>query len=167
MFTNNYVQLISDSIEKFSLHTFENIILKNSIDYVICLTTLGAEINGCIKCDCNTTIKIGFRSKSNSFQLSAYFKHLINTRCSMIKKKKQGLDKVPGIINKLSDTISHDDGSNIDDINDFDEEDLSSQNDSPRTTTNISTRSSTNSSENKRSLPPPSTSSTTKRIKSS
>jgi hypothetical protein len=168
MSTNHYIQLISDSIEKFSLHTFENIILKNNIDYVICLTILGAEINGCIKCGCNTTIKISFRSKSKSFQLSAYLKHLINTRCCMIKRKKQGLDKVHGIMNKLSDTILQDnDCSNIDDVNDFDEEDLINQNDSSQTTTNISTRSSSNSSGNKRSLPPPSTSSTTKRTKPS
>jgi len=165
---DGYIQSISDSIEKFSLKTFHNLILTNNDDYVICLNTLGAEINGFIKCGCNATVKIGFRSKSKSFQLSAYLKHLKNSRCRMIKKKKQGLGQIHGITNNSSDIILQDDDCpNIDDTNNCDEQHLIDDNDSFQTTTNISSISSSNSFGRKRSLPPSSTSSNKKKIKSS
>ncbi|CAF1363449.1 unnamed protein product [Rotaria sordida] len=73
---NDYIDLISNSIEKFSINTFKNVILNNNDDYVICLTLLHTNINGHIKCGCKTTIKLCFRPNRNSFQLSSYFKHL-------------------------------------------------------------------------------------------
>lgn len=47
---NYYIQKISDSIEKFSVCTFEKLILKNEIDYKIHLNIQNADIQGCIKC---------------------------------------------------------------------------------------------------------------------
>ncbi|CAF2663583.1 unnamed protein product [Rotaria sp. Silwood2] len=84
---NHYIDVISDSIEKFSINTFKKVILKNNGDYFISVTSLDSNINGQIKCGCNTTVKLVFRSNRNSFQLSSYFKHLKNARCSMIKNR--------------------------------------------------------------------------------
>ena len=84
---NDYIDLISNSIENFSSNTFKNIILNNKDDYVICLTLLHTNINGYIKCGCKTTIKLCFRPNRNSFQLSSYFKRLKGSHCSMIKKR--------------------------------------------------------------------------------
>lgn len=95
---NDYLNLISNSIEKFSINNFKNFTLRHNVDYVICLTLLNTDIKGQIKCGCNTIIKISFRPHTNSFQLSAYFKHLKNSRCSVIKKRKlllsENLEKI-------------------------------------------------------------------------
>ena len=124
-------------ILKNFVNTFENIILTNGIDYMSHVNILDADINGCINCRCSISIKIGFRSKSNSFQLSAYLKHLKNSRCSMIKKKKQGLDNVCSINNKLSNFVLQDDNSNMNNTqNVSDEENFVDEDDNFSTTIN-------------------------------
>jgi hypothetical protein len=163
-----YIQNISVSIEKFCVNTFENIILTN-VDYEIHVNISDADINGCIKCGCNTTVKIGFRSKSNSFQLSAYLKHLKNSRCPMIKKKKQGFDKLSSINNNSSNfVLQDDDNSNTNSIQNVSgEENLDDEDDSFSTTINNSITTASNSSGKKRSLPHRSTSNFAKKIRSS
>ncbi|CAF4498997.1 unnamed protein product, partial [Rotaria magnacalcarata] len=137
---NDYVDLISNSIENFCINTFANIILKNNDDYAIFLTLLHTSIDGHIKCGCNTTIKLVFRLNRNSFQLSSYFKHLKNSHCSMIKKKKQVLIKNLNKNNNLSDDLLR--NEDVPDMNDdtgYDEENLKDDDDISQITTNTST----------------------------
>lgn len=82
---------ITIAIERFSVNTFSGIMLKNNIDYQIFLDSSDLIINGFIKCGCHVSTRIYFKPKTNSFQLSSYFKHLRESRCSMIKKKKQAI----------------------------------------------------------------------------
>lgn len=164
---DTYMQLISDRIETFCLSTFQTLILTNNHDYIIYLNESGSEINGSIKCGCNTTIKIIFRSESNSFQLSAYFKHLKNSRCSMMTKKKKAVNKTVQIAdNSLDGTSQEKDYSNVGDEEDYDEEHFIYSDDSPRTTTQDSNANCSNSVQRKRSLPIPTTSNNKKKIKS-
>ena len=93
MSINDYIRVVSDSVEKYSINTFENIILKHNSDYVIHLNQLDTGINGYIKCGCNSKIKLAFRVHSKSFQLSPYFKHIKSRRCAMMKKKRQESNK--------------------------------------------------------------------------
>lgn len=104
----DYVNIISDSIEKFCINTFENIILKNDIDYFIHLTQSHTYVEGNIKCNCNSRIKIIYRTQTNSFQLSSYFKHVKHSRCCMMKKKKQALNKIAEKNDNSSDKIVQD-----------------------------------------------------------
>jgi hypothetical protein len=134
---NDYLQWISGSIEKFSVNTFENIILKNNSDYVIHLTLADTNVDGYIKCDCKTNIKIGFRLGTNTFQLSPFFKHLKNSQCLTMKKKKQSLIKISNrIINSSDNLLQHKDNFNIDDDNDYDSEGFNNINDSFQIATN-------------------------------
>jgi hypothetical protein len=166
---NYYIQKVSDCIEKFCVNTFKSIILSNDIDYVISVTILDADINGYIKCGCNTNIKLIFRSKSNVFQLSAYFKHVKSSRCIMIKKKKQGLNNISSTNNNLSNLVVQDNTSNINNSQDIsDELILNDEDESFQTTINDSITTASNSyGTTKRSLSSQSTSSTTKKIRSS
>ena len=82
---------ISIAIERFSIKTFSDIILKNNIDYQIFLDSSNLIINGSIKCGCHVSLRIYFKPSTNSFQLSSYFKHLRESRCSMIKKKQRAM----------------------------------------------------------------------------
>ena len=104
LLTNDrHIQNITVAIERFSSKIFSEIILKNNVDYWIFLDSYDLIIDGHIKCDCHVSIKIYFRSNTNSFQLSSYFKHLKNSRCSMVKKKKQALtNKTSGLLPDLS-----------------------------------------------------------------
>jgi hypothetical protein len=172
---NDYIGLISDSIEKFSINTFKNVILKNKDDYAICLTSLHANINGHIKCGCNSIIKLGFRPNRNSFQLSSYFKHLKNSRCSMIKKKKRTLIENLKENNNSSDDLLqnnnfghiNDDNDyeeeNLNDDNDYEEENSNDDNDSSQITTNISISSHSCSFSKKRPTSSSSTNTTKKK----
>jgi hypothetical protein len=165
---DDYTQKITDSIEKFCVNSFENINLTNTVDYKIHLNILDTNINGFIKCGCNTNIKIGFRSKPNSFQISAYLKHLKNSRCSMIKKKKQGLNNISNVNNKLSNfVLQNDDNSKTNSTENVSDDENLDVDDSFSTTTNNSITTVTNCSKNKRPLPLQSTSSITKKTKSS
>ncbi len=165
---NYYIQKVSDSIEKFCVNTFKNIILLNDIDYVISVNILDANINGYIKCKCNTNIKLIFRSKSNVFQLSAYFKH-IKSSCIMIKKKKKELNNISSNNNNLSNLVVQDNTSNINNSQDIsDELILNEEDESFQTVNNDSITTASNSYETtKRSLSSRSTSNTTKKIRSS
>ncbi|CAF2740447.1 unnamed protein product [Rotaria sp. Silwood2] len=148
---NDYIDLISNSIEKFSINTFTNIILKNNVDYTIFLTLLDANIDGQIKCGCSAIIKLGFRLNRNSFQLSSYFKHLKTSHCSMIKKKKQvfiqNLNKNDKL---LDDLLQNKTFRDMNDCNDFDEESLNDDNDSSQIATNTSISSNSCSISKKR-----------------
>ncbi|CAF3796844.1 unnamed protein product [Rotaria sp. Silwood1] len=136
---NHYIDAISDGIEKFSINTFKNVILKKNDDYFISISSLDSNINGQIKCGCNTIVKLIFRQNRNSFQLSSYFKHLKNTRCSMIKKKKQlSIEDLKKKNNSLDDLLKNDDFHDMNDGNDYDEERLNDDNDSSQITTNTS-----------------------------
>jgi hypothetical protein len=163
MTINDYIDLISTSIEKFSINTLKNVILKNNDDYVISLTSLHTSIDGYIKCGCKTTIKLIFRPNTNSFQLSSYFKHVKNSRCSMIKKKKQALIENLKKNNNLSDDLSQ--NNNLCDMNDddYDEESLNDDNDDCQITTNSSSLSSSCSVSKKRPTSSSSTNNTNKK----
>jgi hypothetical protein len=136
---NDYIDLISNSIEKYSTNTFKNIVLKNNDDYSICLTLLHSNIHGHIKCGCGTKVKVIFRPSANSFQLSSYFKHVKKSHCSMIRKKKQvfneDLRKKTGSLDGL---LQNNNCSDMNDGNDYDEENLDDYNDSSQITTNTS-----------------------------
>ncbi|CAF3928159.1 unnamed protein product [Rotaria sordida] len=67
---NDYIQVLVDSIEKYSINTFENIILKHGDDYMIHLNQSDTFIDGHITCGCKSTIKLPFRLRAKSFQLS-------------------------------------------------------------------------------------------------
>ncbi|CAF1022311.1 unnamed protein product [Rotaria magnacalcarata] len=136
---NDYIDSISNSVEKFSINTFTNIILKNNDDYAIFLTLLHANIDGRIKCGCSTTIKLGFRLNRNSFQLSSYFKHLKNSHCSMIKKKKQVLIENLNKNNNLSDDLlQNEDFRDMNDDTGYEEDSLNDDNNSSQITANTS-----------------------------
>lgn len=165
---NDYTQKITDSIEKFCVNSFENINLTNTVDYKIHLNILDTNINGFIQCGCNTNIKIGFRSKPNSFHISAYLKHLKNSRCSMIKKKKQGLNNISNVNNNLSNFIlQNDDNSNTNNTENVPDDENLDIDDSFSTTTNNSITTVSNYSKSKRPLPLQSTPSIRKKTKSS
>ena len=126
---NDYLDLISNSIEKFSINTFKNVILNNNDDYVICLTLLHTNISGHIKCGCKTTIKLCFRPHRNSFQLSSYFRHLKGSRCSMIKKKKRlSTEKLKKHNNSSDDLLQNNNFCEINEDDDYDEERLDNNN---------------------------------------
>jgi hypothetical protein len=163
---HHYLQKIVDSIEKFSLNTFENIILTNNIDYEIHLNIASTPINGNIKCGCNTTVKIPFRSDSNSFQLSAYMKHLKLSRCRMIKKKKQGLERISDAKQDLANPGKPNNSSNAVDIG-SDDEHFSEDDDDSRNTFDYSLATDSDCSGRKRSLASRSESTAEKRRKGS
>jgi hypothetical protein len=135
MSINDYIQVIVDSIEKYSINTFGNIILKYDDDYTIHLNQSDTIIDGHIKCGCKSAIKLAFRLHTKSFQLSQYFKHLKHSRCSMMKKKRQELKKS----NDLSYNINQNNIlSHIEGAVDFDEESMDSLNENSQITTNKS-----------------------------
>jgi hypothetical protein len=101
MSINDYIQVICDSIDKYLINTFQNIILKHNNDYVIHLNQLATSVNGYIKCNCNSKIKLAFRSHTKSFQLSQYYKHIKASRCSMMKKKRQESNKTNSISHNI------------------------------------------------------------------
>ncbi|CAF3393725.1 unnamed protein product [Rotaria socialis] len=131
MSIKDYVNVIYDSIEKFCANTFKNIILKNDIDYFIQLTPSHTYVDGHIKCSCNSRIKLIFRTNTNSYQLSSYFKHIKHSRCQMMKKKQEQSNKLPEKIDGLSvDVVQNKDCHNIDDCSVSDQEMLNEENDS-------------------------------------
>jgi len=147
MSINDYIQVIVDSIEKYSISTFGNIILKHDDDYMIHLNQLDTSIDGHIRCGCKSTIKLAFRLHTKSFQLSQYFKHLKHSRCSMMKKKRQELKKS----NNLSHNIDQNNLlSRIEEAVDFDEESMDSLNEKSQITTNKSISTGSDSLDKKR-----------------
>ncbi|CAF1630862.1 unnamed protein product [Adineta ricciae] len=108
MSINDYEDLISSSIEKFSLSTLGNITLRNKDDYTIFLSVLDKNVDAYIKCKCNSSIKINHRSNTNSFQLSQFFKHLKNS-CYLITKKKQQINSISREMNNSLNGSSQDD----------------------------------------------------------
>ncbi|CAF1521410.1 unnamed protein product [Adineta steineri] len=166
---NYYIQKVSDSIEKFCINTFKNISLLNDIDYMISVNILDADINEYIKCGCNTNIKLIFRSQSSVFQLSAYFKHIKNSCCTMIKKKKQAMNNILSTNNNLSNFIIIDNTSNINNSQDISAElILNDEGESFQIVINDSITTASNSYETTtRSLSSRFTSNTTKKIRSS
>jgi hypothetical protein len=145
---NDYINVISDSIEKYSINTFENIVLKHNNDYVIHLNQLDTCINGHIKCGCNSTIKLVFRLHTKSFQLSQYFKHIKNSRCVMMKKKRQESNKSS---NSSHNVMQNNIFSNIEDENIIDEKSMDDLNENSQITTNTSISSDSYSFRKKRS----------------
>ncbi|CAF4740615.1 unnamed protein product [Rotaria socialis] len=122
MSVNDYIQVIANSIEKYSINTFQNIILKHDDACMIHLNQSGTCIDGYIKCHCKSAIKLPFRLNTKSFQLSHYFKHLKHSLCSMMKKKRQELKKNSNlshninqnnILPSLDDEINFDEDSDI------------------------------------------------------
>lgn len=167
MSSNDYIRSISDSIEKFSLNTFANITLKNNNDYEIHLNVSDSETYGHIKCGCNTIIKLGFRSKSNSFQLSGYFKHIKVSHCLMMQKKKRDSNKSSSVKNDQSNIVLQDnDDSDISSIGDQDEETFNNESDTPQITTVSLNTNSSRFSKQKRSSLRSSTLNTSKKSKS-
>ncbi len=164
MSINDYIDLISNSIENFSINTFKNIILKNNDDYSIRLTLLHANIDGHIKCGCDTTVKLVFRPNAKSFQLSSYFKHLKKSHCSMIKKKKQVLiENLRKNNGSSDDLLQNNNCSDMNDGNDYEEESLDDYNGSSRITTNTSTSNNSRSFSEKRTTSSSSTNVTKKK----
>ncbi|CAF2961994.1 unnamed protein product [Rotaria sp. Silwood2] len=133
MSINDHIQVIVNSIEKYSINTFRNIILKHDDDYMIHLNQSDTRIDVHIKCGCKSTMKLAFRFHTQSFQLSQYFKHLKHSRCSMMKKRRQELTKN----NNLSYDINHNNTlSSIEDEINFYEENMNTLNENSQITTN-------------------------------
>ena len=139
--TEEHLQNIVFAIERFCTNTFDDILLKHDVDYSIFLDSLSRNIHGRIKCGCCELIKIYFRSNTNSFQLSSYFKHLKISRCSMMKNKKRVL------ISKMKESISHqstngeksmNDSLDIEKLNENVHDDTNSESDSSSTTIDTS-----------------------------
>ncbi|CAF1136442.1 unnamed protein product [Adineta steineri] len=128
MSIKDYVDLISTSIEKFSSKNFTNITIENKQDYTIFLTFLNKDIEGYIKCKCNSLIKINYRSKTDSFQLSSYFKHIKSSQCLMMKKKRQQSNINLNQINGSSINFSQNSDDDIEE--DFDDNNSTKYNDS-------------------------------------
>jgi hypothetical protein len=158
---NDYIHIINDSIEKYSINTFKNIILKHNNDYVIHLNPSDKHINGHIKCGCNSTIKIAFRLQTKSFQLSPYFKHIKNSRCSMMKKKRQESIKSS---NSSHNIVQNSIYSDVEDENILDEESIDDFNGNSQIT--INTTISNDSSSIRKKRPMSSLDSTKKKQKS-
>lgn len=145
---NDYIHVISDSIEKYSINTFKNIILKHNSDYVIHLSQLDTGINGFIKCGCKSTIKLAFRLHTKSFQLSPYFKHIKKSRCAMVKKKRQESNKSN---NSSDDILQNDMFSDSENENITEQEIIMDDlNKNSRITTNMSISNDSSSSNRKR-----------------
>ncbi|CAF2071904.1 unnamed protein product [Rotaria magnacalcarata] len=126
-----YVNVIYDSIEKLCANTFKNVTLKNDLDYFIQLTPSHKYVDGYIKCSCNSRIKMIFRTNTNSYQLSSYFKHIKHSRCRMMKKKQKQSNKLPEKIDDVSDNVAqNNDCHNIDNCSASDQEMLNDENDS-------------------------------------
>ncbi|CAF3630509.1 unnamed protein product [Rotaria socialis] len=147
MSVNDYIQVIANSIEKYSINTFQNIILKHDDAYMIHLNQSGTCIDGYIKCHCKSAIKLPFRLNTKSFQLSHYFKHLKHSLCSMMKKKRQELKK--------NSNLSHNINQNnilpsLDDEINFDEDSMDNLNENSQITTNKPISTYSDSSKEKR-----------------
>ena len=152
---DDYVQLIMESVEKFSYCTLKNNLLKNNSDYSICLNSLNGRVDGYIKCGCRTKIKIAFRPNTNYFQLSPFFKHLKNTRCSMMKSKRQMVHKnLDTTIHSIHNTTADNDCSTFDDNNDdINEEQVNNKPENIQIITHTSSSNLVDSSAMKRSNP--------------
>ncbi|CAM2722121.1 unnamed protein product [Rotaria socialis] len=147
MSVNDYIQVIANSIEKYSINTFQNIILKHDDACMIHLNQSGTCIDGYIKCHCKSAIKLPFRLNTKSFQLSHYFKHLKHSLCSMMKKKRQELKK--------NSNLSHNINQNnilpsLDDEINFDEDSMDNLNENSQITTNKPISTYSDSSKEKR-----------------
>ncbi|CAM4788102.1 unnamed protein product [Rotaria magnacalcarata] len=164
---NGYVPVISDSIEKFCCNTFKNINLKNDVDYFVHLTPSHTYIDGHIKCNCNTNIKIIFRTNQNSFHLYSYFKHIKYSRCSMMKRKKRESSKLPEENNDLSNKDLQINNYNniVNDDSESDQDKLDDENDCFQIMNNNSTSNNSCSSTRKRLSTSPSSSGTAKKKK--
>jgi hypothetical protein len=159
MSINDYIQVICDSIDKYLINTFQNIILKHNNDYVIHLKQLDIGINGHIKCGCDSIVKLAFRLHTKSFQLSSYFKHIKNSRCVMMKKKRQETNKSS---NSSNNVLQNDIFSDIEDEIIIDEENMDDSNENSQITTNTSISNDSSSFRKKRSI---SSSNTTKKTR--
>ncbi|UJR34757.1 hypothetical protein I4U23_027535 [Adineta vaga] len=138
--TNN---LISTSIEKFSLSTFTNLVLRNKHDYTVSLAVLDKDIDGYIKC----------RSNTNTFQLSSFFKHVKNSCCVMKKKQqtKTTSKEMNASLSKFSENNDYD--NNREDVDDDENAiNLTNQNDSYRMETDNSVSQKSDTVRKKRSL---------------
>ncbi|CAF1212190.1 unnamed protein product [Adineta ricciae] len=162
---NYYIHKICENIDNYCVNTFNNITLTNDVDYKIFMNVLNPSIDGTITCGCKTNIKLIFRSKSNAFQLSAYFKHIKKSRCIMMKKKRQGLNNVSNVNKSLLDVASQENNtstaSNIQNVPD--EEIVDDGDESSQMVINDSITTVSNSHGRKRSLQSRSTSSITKK----
>ena len=113
-------QAVAIAIERYCQNQFDDITLKNGIDYSIHLDSSAGYISGKITCGCRKSIKIYFKSTTHSFQLSAYFKHLRASQCTMMKmKKKMLLSKIKASIQRTSigDELSSNDPPNVEPMN--------------------------------------------------
>lgn len=148
---SDYIEWIVDSIEKFSIGTFDDIVLKHIDDYVIRCTVSDASVDAYIQCGCKTNIKVAFRPNTQSFQLSSFYKHVREGRCGMMKKRKHSLVKLLKSIIPSPDTLLKDaEGVSRGTDDDFDSDLINITGDSIRITTNDSISSTPNSYIEKR-----------------
>ena len=112
---DEHAETIVLAIKRFCQNQFDDITLKNGIDYSIHL---------------DSSIKIYFRSNTNSFQLSLYFKHLRVSQCTMMKLKKKALiSKMKASTQRTSncDERSTNDSADIEQMNDSANDDVNSE----------------------------------------
>lgn len=118
---HEHAQAVAIAIERYCQNQFDEITLKNGIDYSINLDSSVGYISGKITCGCRKSIKIYFKSTTDSFQLSAYFKHLRVSQCTMMKMKKKALiSKIKASIQRTSidEKRSPNDSPNVEQMTD-------------------------------------------------
>ena len=117
---NEYEKWIFDSIDKFCMKTFNNISLVNTIDYTILLAQSPDSTCNRIKCGCGSMIKIIYRRETSSFQLSAFYKHIRESNCLMMKSKRDVTKVVDAAVSSMDESEEDDEDGNDDSISDSD-----------------------------------------------
>ena len=115
-----YERWIHDAIDKCCLKTFTNINLANKIDYTILLTQSTDDTCSRIKCRCGSVIKIIYRRETSSFQLSAFYKHIRESNCLMMKSKREVTETADVPISSMDESEDEEEGNN-DAISDSDD----------------------------------------------
>lgn len=127
--TQEHAQNIAMNIEKFYQNNYDGITLKSDVDYSIHLDSSAGHFSGKITCGCRKSIAIYFRSNTNSFQLSSYFKHLRVSKCTLMNKKKKLLISNMAASGQrifVRDDTSIDNSPDIDQTNDNVDDDMES-----------------------------------------
>lgn len=125
----DYVQCISDSIRKFCEKKFDDLLLVKDLDYTILSPDSSFDSHTRIKCSCGSTIKTNYREDTSSFQLSAFYKHIRDSRCIMMKMKKKKSEKIiesnEKVVSRRRDVEEEQtDTTSDDEVDEVDDDDL-------------------------------------------
>jgi hypothetical protein len=111
---------ILDAIDKFCTKTFNKVNLVNKIDYTILLTQSPEDTCSRIKCRCGSMLKIIHRHDTSSFHLSAFYKHVRESNCLMMKSKRDVAEAPDVAIHSTEESEENEEDGTDDSISDSD-----------------------------------------------